>query len=97
MNTLALPDVITPALTPPYRFTFCSYYSTNCPANTATVQVTATGGLGSLDFDIIEFNNLPTTHIQRNQQEVVHQQVANLPPGLHFPRLLWLYISRIVL
>jgi hypothetical protein len=24
------------------------------------VQVTATGGLGSLDFDIIEFNNVPT-------------------------------------
>lgn len=59
--TLALPNVITPALTPPTNLSFAVTTAPTCPANTATVQVTATGGLGNLDFDIIAFNNAPTT------------------------------------
>ncbi|MBB1194593.1 hypothetical protein DNC80_13060, partial [Flavobacterium sp. SOK18b] len=81
--TLALPNVITPALTPPTNLTFAVTTAPTCPANTATVQVTATGGLGSLDFDIIEFNNVPTTLYltQSTAGSGTPTSFANLPPG----------------
>jgi hypothetical protein len=42
-----------------YRFNFVVTTAPTCPANTATVQVTATSGL-SIDFDVISFNGTPT-------------------------------------
>jgi hypothetical protein len=42
-----------------YRFNFVVTTAPTCPANTATVQVTATSGLGALDFDV-SFNGTPT-------------------------------------
>lgn len=51
--TLPLLDVTTPALTPPTNLDFVPTTLPTCPANTATVQVTATGGLGTLAFEIL--------------------------------------------
>lgn len=75
--------VTTPALTPPTDLDFLITTAPTCPANTATVQVTATGGLGSLDFDIIEFNNAPTTLYPtvNTPGSGTPASFAGLPPG----------------
>ena len=80
---LVLSNVITPALTPPTNLTFAVTTAPTCPANTATVQVTATSGLGSLDFDIISFNNVPTTlyATQTTAGSSTPASFASLPPG----------------
>jgi hypothetical protein len=51
-------------------------------------KVTATGGLGSLDFDIIEFNNVPTILYPTCNQprEVVQQQVLLISSGITLSR-----------
>jgi hypothetical protein len=69
------------ALNPPTDLTFVVTTAPTCPANTATVQVTATSGLGALDFDVISFNGTPTALYPTVTVEVLHQQVLGLPPG----------------
>ncbi|MFN7100743.1 MAG: SprB repeat-containing protein, partial [Flavobacterium sp.] len=51
--TFTLPSVVTPAFTPPTDLSFAITTEPTCPANTATVQVTVTGGLGTPAFEII--------------------------------------------
>ncbi|MGL2992981.1 T9SS type B sorting domain-containing protein [Flavobacterium sp. TSSA_36] len=81
--TFNLVNVTTPALTPPTDLSFNVTTAPTCPANSATVQVTATGGLGSLDFDIVEFNNVSTTlyPTQTTAGSGVSASFASLPPG----------------
>lgn len=81
--TFTLPSVVTPALTPPTDLSFAVTTAPTCPNTESTVQVTATGGLGSLDFDIIEFNNVPTTlyPTQSTAGSGTPTSFANLPPG----------------
>ncbi|CAH0337479.1 hypothetical protein FVB9288_03242 [Flavobacterium sp. CECT 9288] len=51
--TFTLPSVVTPALTPPTDLSFAVTTAPTCTANSATVQVTVTGGLGTPAFEII--------------------------------------------
>ena len=71
------------ALDKPKDLAFLVTTEPTCLANTATVQVTATDGVGSLDFDIIEFNNVPTTFYltQTTPGSGTPASFANLPPG----------------
>ncbi len=75
--------VITPALTPPTDLAFVVTTAPTCPANTATVQVTATGGLGALDFDIISFNGTATALYPSvtTAGSATPASFAGLPPG----------------
>ncbi|MDG2431867.1 T9SS type B sorting domain-containing protein [Flavobacterium sp.] len=75
--------VITPALTPPTDLDFVVTTAPTCPANTATVEVTATGGLGALDFDILSFNGTATTLYPTvtTAGSGTAASFAGLPPG----------------
>ncbi|RKS94781.1 gliding motility-associated-like protein [Flavobacterium limicola] len=78
-----LTDVTTPALIPPTNLTFVPTILPTCPANSETVEVRATNGVGALVFEIIEFNNAPTILYpsQTTAGNTVPASFTGLPPG----------------